>query len=94
MWQWIGLGGGGCELRHESLVYTDVKFVDHLNGCQFQSQMVLPVFVDVTVWSWSDWSLLIGLVQVQRMQRKVVSRRFDYFPILRRTLLCARAQHS
>jgi len=55
-----------------------MKFVDHLNGCQFQSKMVLQVFVDVAAWSWSDWSLLMGLVQVQRVKRKVVSRRFIF----------------
>lgn len=93
MWLCVGSSGGGCERGHEPLVSTDVKFVDHLNGCQFQCKMVLQVFVDVAAWSWSDWSLLMGLVQVQRVKRKVVSRRFDYFPILRRTLLCARAQY-
>jgi hypothetical protein len=56
MWPWVGSGGGGCEHGHEPLDFTDVKFVDHLNGCQFQSKMVLQVFVDVAAWSWSDWS--------------------------------------
>jgi hypothetical protein len=64
-----------CEGGHEPLVSTDVKFVDHLNDCQFASKMVLQMFVDVAAWSWSDLSLLIGLVQVQRVQRKLFSKK-------------------
>lgn len=64
-----------CVGGHEPLVSTDVKFVEHLNGCQFPSKMVLQMFVDVAAWSWSDLSLLIGLVQVQMVQRKLVSKK-------------------
>jgi hypothetical protein len=68
-----------CE-RVPNLCGCGVKFFDHLNGCQFHSKMVLQVFVDVAAWSWSDRSLLVGLVQVQRVPRKLITRRF-IFPL-------------